>query len=150
MIPQDLKNAIDKYKNRIPTDEELTALFDTINATKLKHGEPEKVFAYLQTVLDEAEKSCKAKAEKAAKEKAEEEAIVAQKAKEQKRKNEEKIRRKIEEEHKKFVKWRLTFFSLLALLFILIVVFYVYGVNMYIAIPVMAILFAGVMVYLED
>lgn len=145
MIPQDLKNAIDKFKCRIPTDYELTELIDMVNATKLKRGEPEKVFAYLQTVLDEGQA-----AEAAHKAKLEQEAEDIQRAQEQKRKNDEKVRRKIEEEHKKFVKWQIGFFSLLALMFVLIVVFVLYDINMYIAIPVLAVLGAGVMVYLDD
>lgn len=61
MIPQNIKSAIDKYKSRIPTDEELTALFDLVNSAKLKGRQQEEVWEYFETVQKEAEASIKAK-----------------------------------------------------------------------------------------
>lgn len=74
MIPQDIKSVIDKYKSRIPTDEELTALFDLVNSTKLKGHQQEEVWDYFEKVQKEAEASLKAK---------EQETIEKQKRKEQ-------------------------------------------------------------------
>lgn len=53
MIPQNIKSAIDKYKSRRPTDEELTKLFDLVNSTKLEATQQVEVFDYLQRILDE-------------------------------------------------------------------------------------------------
>lgn len=54
MIPQNIKSAIDKYKSRIPTDDELTALFDLVNSAKLKGTQQVEACDYLQKILDEA------------------------------------------------------------------------------------------------
>lgn len=74
MIPQNIKSEIDKYKSRIPTDEELTTLLDLVNSTKLKGHQQEEVWDYFEKVQKEAEASLKAK---------EQETIEKQKRKEQ-------------------------------------------------------------------
>lgn len=74
MIPQNIKSEIDKYKSRIATDDELTALFDLVNSAKLKGHQQEEVWDYFEKAQKEAEASLKAK---------EQETIEKQKRKEQ-------------------------------------------------------------------
>lgn len=61
MIPQNIKSEIDKYKSRIPTDDELTALFDLVNSAKLKGTQQVEVWDYFEQVQEEAKSKLKAK-----------------------------------------------------------------------------------------